>query len=242
MAVVMSARKKTAFIVDMPRGLPKANLQELYAAVETVKNGFAYDKRYRYRQTRFDRPQIVAFANRTPHFELLSEDRWAVYNMLPNFTLEELSIPEAIALQRRLDRQALDAEIAGPAAAAAPVAAANVAAAPGAPPADGAPAAAPAAGEGAGEVSQDSVVEVPFWCPHPMEVARLWAIECGIIPAVPAGPPVAAPAAPPLPAPGLDVDEADFVPGAEEEPVGDAFAVPAVVELDEPIVEEFRFD
>ena len=65
MAVVLASRQKECFVIDMPRSLPKGQLAEFYAGVESIKNGLAYDKRYAFKKQRFNRPQVVIFANRT---------------------------------------------------------------------------------------------------------------------------------------------------------------------------------
>lgn len=57
MAVTQAACDRSAFLIDMPRSIPKANLEEFYAGIETIKNGVAYDKRYQFKKGRFDRPQ-----------------------------------------------------------------------------------------------------------------------------------------------------------------------------------------
>lgn len=73
--------KKKAYIFDMPRGMKKDKLGEFYAGIEIIKNGVAYDKRYNAKKIRFDRPQIFVFTNTLPVFELLSADRWNVFEV-----------------------------------------------------------------------------------------------------------------------------------------------------------------
>lgn len=70
---------KKAYIVDLPKGIKKDKLGDLYAGLEVIKNGVAYDKRYNAKKIRFDRPRIFVFTNKLPIFKLLSLDRWQVW-------------------------------------------------------------------------------------------------------------------------------------------------------------------
>lgn len=62
--------------IDLPRAQTKKNLQHMYAAIETIKNGIAYDDRYQLRQRLFKPPKVVVFTNEMPDMRLLSIDRW----------------------------------------------------------------------------------------------------------------------------------------------------------------------
>lgn len=88
MQCVMSANVHPAYLIDMPRGMKKDKLGEFYSGIESIKNGVAYDKRYNFRKKRFDRPQVFVFTNMLPDFELLSPDRWKVYEIM-DFDLVE---------------------------------------------------------------------------------------------------------------------------------------------------------
>lgn len=72
---------KPCYIFDMPRGMKKDRLGDLYSGIEVIKNGVAYDKRNRARKIRFDRPRIFVFTNTLPCFELMSKDRWSVWTI-----------------------------------------------------------------------------------------------------------------------------------------------------------------
>lgn len=92
MAVVID-RVASCYIVDMPRGMKKNKLGEFYSGLESIKNGLAYDKRYKYRERRFDRPQVFVFTNTLPAFNLLSRDRWRLWRV-EDMELKEMDIPE----------------------------------------------------------------------------------------------------------------------------------------------------
>ena len=81
MQCVMCIKTYGCYIIDMPRGMKKDKLGEFYAGIECIKNGVAYDKRYKFEKKRFDRPQVFVFTNVLPDFELLSRDRWVIYEL-----------------------------------------------------------------------------------------------------------------------------------------------------------------
>lgn len=82
MQCVMGVKTYPCYIIDMPRGMKKDKLGEFYAGIECIKNGVAYDKRYKFEKKRFDRPQVIVFTNTLPEFDLLSRDRWMVYELV----------------------------------------------------------------------------------------------------------------------------------------------------------------
>lgn len=67
------------YIIDMPRGMKKEKLNQFYTGIECLKDGKAFDKRYKATKKRFDRPQIFIFTNTLPtETECLSKDRWQI--------------------------------------------------------------------------------------------------------------------------------------------------------------------
>jgi len=81
---VASRPIKPVYIIDMPRGMKKDRLGDLYSGIEVIKNGVAYDKRYTAKKIRFDRPRIIVFTNELPCFDLMSADRWRVWKIKCN--------------------------------------------------------------------------------------------------------------------------------------------------------------
>jgi len=69
------------YLVDMPRAISKDRLYQFWGAVESVKGGYAYDDRYKFREKIFDPPQVVVFTNTIPDRELMSADRWDLYEI-----------------------------------------------------------------------------------------------------------------------------------------------------------------
>lgn len=81
---VASRPIKKCYIVDMPRGMKKDKLGDFYSGIEVIKNGVAFDKRYKAEKIRFDRPRIFLFTNTLPEFSLMSKDRWNVWEVNEN--------------------------------------------------------------------------------------------------------------------------------------------------------------
>lgn len=81
MACVMAIKTQKAYLVDMPKGVKKEKLVGMYAGLEMLKNGVAFDKRYAFKKRRFDRPQVCVFTNEEPQRKLLSQDRWCILYM-----------------------------------------------------------------------------------------------------------------------------------------------------------------
>lgn len=81
MRMVMDMPTSNAYIIDMPRAINKEKLFQMYAGIETVKSGYAYDDRYSFKDKYFDCPQIFVFTNSIPDFSLLSRDRWNVWTI-----------------------------------------------------------------------------------------------------------------------------------------------------------------
>lgn len=92
MAVVMGMPTSTCYIIDMPRAMKKEKLSEFYAGIECLKNGYCYDKRYKFRKRRFNRPQIIVFTNVEPKWDYMSLDRWKCFEMANDYSLDERDI------------------------------------------------------------------------------------------------------------------------------------------------------
>lgn len=93
MTVCMRVPKCDCYVVNMPRGMKKDKLAELYSGLECLKNGKMYDVRYSYKRRRIDRPQIVVFTNTLPDWSLIGIDRWEVWEMQPDKSLKAYPIP-----------------------------------------------------------------------------------------------------------------------------------------------------
>lgn len=69
------------FVIDMPRAMRKKDLFEMYAGIETIKNGMLYDKRYKGTFKYIPEPNIIVFTNAMPKLQYLSLDRWKMWTV-----------------------------------------------------------------------------------------------------------------------------------------------------------------
>jgi len=76
MRMVMDTPKSNLYLIDFPRSMNKSNCGGFWSAIETIKNGYAYDDRYGFREEYFDSPNIWVFSNTVPDLTQLSQDRW----------------------------------------------------------------------------------------------------------------------------------------------------------------------
>lgn len=88
MQIVMSQIKSKGpspcFIFDMPKAINKDKLAGLYSAIESIKSGYAWDNRYKFKEAIFDPPRVIVFTNKEPDMGLLSEDRWRLWKIVGN--------------------------------------------------------------------------------------------------------------------------------------------------------------
>lgn len=82
MRMIMDTPENKLYLIDFPRALTKQSSAGFWSAIETIKNGYAYDDRYSFREKYFDCPQVWVFTNVLPHEELLSKDRWKYWRVV----------------------------------------------------------------------------------------------------------------------------------------------------------------
>lgn len=88
MAFAMEKPSK-AYIFDMPRCETLKQKKGMWSAVEQIKNGYVYDKRYSYRDMWIEPPAILVFSNEHPPTEYLSADRWHTYKIIDEGVSEQ---------------------------------------------------------------------------------------------------------------------------------------------------------
>jgi len=93
MRMVCDLPTSKLYLFDMPRSMNKDKLYSFYSAIETIKDGYAYDDRYSFKEKCFDCPQIWIFANTLPSMAHLSNDRWLIWEVDTNYELQKLSLP-----------------------------------------------------------------------------------------------------------------------------------------------------
>lgn len=89
------------FFIDLPRGISGRKMDEFLAAIETIKDGYAYDRRYHFDKKMFASPNIWIFANNMPNLLLVTLKRWRIYDINPEtYELEKLDTYEIANKQR----------------------------------------------------------------------------------------------------------------------------------------------
>lgn len=83
-----------AYFIDMPRAIKKDKVAGFFAALETIKDGYAYDDRYSFREKTFDPPRIFLFTNKVPDLRHLSLDRWSFWTIDDSFELCAYDVPD----------------------------------------------------------------------------------------------------------------------------------------------------
>lgn len=80
------------YLFDLPRSLSKEKMFQFFSAVETIKDGYAYDDRYAFKEKVFDSPNIWIFTNVLPEFNMLSMDRWRCWRVNERYELFKINI------------------------------------------------------------------------------------------------------------------------------------------------------
>lgn len=81
MRTIMDTKKVRTYYMNISRALGRKNHADVYGALESIKDGYAYDDRYKYREAFFDSPNIWVFCNAMPDQEYLSKDRWKFWSI-----------------------------------------------------------------------------------------------------------------------------------------------------------------
>lgn len=80
------------YIFDVPRADTVKGKKNMWKAIEQIKNGLLYDRRYTSRKMWITPPKILVFANELPESEMLSADRWQLFR-IENWGKEALLMP-----------------------------------------------------------------------------------------------------------------------------------------------------
>lgn len=98
--LVMGKGKCQAYTIDMPRAMKKDKLGDFWSFIEQLKSGHVWDTRYKYQEMWMDSPTIWVFTNTLPNFNLLSKDRWVLWQvennkLIPYTPIAEVEMPPA---------------------------------------------------------------------------------------------------------------------------------------------------
>lgn len=69
------------YVFDVPKADSIKSKKAMWRAIEQVKNGLLYDRRYTSEKMWIEPPKIVIFTNEYPPVDTLSADRWQVYTV-----------------------------------------------------------------------------------------------------------------------------------------------------------------
>lgn len=90
--LVTQTKRSSCYVFDLTKSKPKdVGGQDLYAAMEQIKNGIIFNTFQKPCQFRMKSPHIWVFANVSPNRNMMSRDRWNVYTIDPetNFLVED---------------------------------------------------------------------------------------------------------------------------------------------------------
>lgn len=69
-----------AYIFDIPRATSLKRKNSMWSAIEKIKDGCLFERRYHPHKEWIDPPKIIVFTNDDPPEHLLSSDRWDIYS------------------------------------------------------------------------------------------------------------------------------------------------------------------
>lgn len=78
---VMSMPPDTGYFVDMPRNMKRKKVEGFWAGIESIKDGYCYDHRYKFKQRLQSRPAIWVKTNEWPDLSAMSDDRWKIWGV-----------------------------------------------------------------------------------------------------------------------------------------------------------------
>lgn len=89
---VMDMPISRCYFIDIPRAKDNLKMREFWAAIETVKDGYAFDDRYHFKEKYFDSPNIFVIMNSLPEVSLMSTDRWKFWEITEEKAFKNLNI------------------------------------------------------------------------------------------------------------------------------------------------------
>lgn len=84
---ILDMKKQRTYIFDIPRATDKKFMRNFWAAMEELKNGYAYDDRHSFRYEIFEPPHVWIFTNSIPDVSTLTSDRWNLWTITKELRL-----------------------------------------------------------------------------------------------------------------------------------------------------------
>lgn len=92
--LVFKLPKKRFYLFDLSRTKAKdVDKDDVYAALEGIKNGYFINTKYETGQWINDCPHVWVFANCAPNLDRMSQDRWKVWSLQTDHTLKAYVAP-----------------------------------------------------------------------------------------------------------------------------------------------------
>lgn len=91
--MVMCKPVANTYVVDIPRSITDRQKRGIWQGIESIKDGYCYDKRHKFRDRVFATPNIIVFTNQMPELTALSGDRWDIIDITQ-------PVPEALPATR----------------------------------------------------------------------------------------------------------------------------------------------
>lgn len=82
MFMAMAHPSAKGFIFDIPKSENTQQEKAMWSAMETIKNGYLYDKRYSFQEKWIEPPKMLVLTNDKPPKNMLSEDRWRLLELI----------------------------------------------------------------------------------------------------------------------------------------------------------------
>lgn len=92
MFMAMAHPNAKGFIFDLPKADTIQQKKAMWMAMETIKNGYLYDKRYEFKEQWREPPKMVVFCNEMPPKDVLSRDRWRKFNVCKTYSDAEYTL------------------------------------------------------------------------------------------------------------------------------------------------------
>lgn len=86
---------RRVYLINLTRARPESyGENELYSAIEQIKDGNVMATKYKSRSIQFAPPHVVVFSNEKPNFPLMSLDRWRLHTLT-----EKDRVPDAAVVK-----------------------------------------------------------------------------------------------------------------------------------------------
>ena len=94
MLMARKIRKTIPISIDLPRAMNQSKLNDMYTAIEQIKSGYVYDVRNHFKSWDFDSPTIFVFTNKCPPINMLTENRWSLFEIDNEYELQSTTFAE----------------------------------------------------------------------------------------------------------------------------------------------------